>query len=92
MEVESKRSKRREDAISALNAAIEAANLAEKISCIAPAKTLFSSVSILLKQIRACFLLSCNGLLRVHIQPGLNGQRLGSRRTRAALCRYLQSA
>ena len=49
-----------------LNAAIEATNLAENVSSIAPAKAVFGSVHALLTQIRVCFLLLCHGLLRVH--------------------------
>jgi len=48
MEAESQRPKRREDAVSALNAAIEATNLAEKVSCISPVKSAFGSVICIL--------------------------------------------
>ena len=73
MEIESKKPRGRETAISALNAAVEAMNLAEKISTITPAKTVFRSVGILLTLIVVCFLLSCNDLLRIYTQLGLNG-------------------
>ena len=67
MEVEPQRPKRQEDATSALNAAIMATSIAGEVSCIAPAKTLFGSVNILLEQIRVCFLLSCDDLLQIYI-------------------------
>lgn len=60
MEDESQRPKEQESATSALNAAIEAMNLAQEVSCIAPAKAVFSTVSILLAVIRVCFFLFCN--------------------------------
>ena len=66
MEAESKQPKGREETISPLNAAIEAMDLAEKISTITPAKTVFGSVSTLLMSIRVCFLLFCGDLHRVY--------------------------
>jgi len=80
MEAESQRPNERESAISALNAAIEDLNLAEKISSIPPAKAVFGSVIVLLTLIRVCFP-SCNGPLWVHTQPppGLHGQQTGPR-------------
>jgi len=60
MEVGSQRPKEREDAISALNTAIEALNHAKIASGIAPAKIVFGSVSVILSTIRVSFLLvSC---------------------------------
>ena len=67
MEAESQRPKTREDAISALNAAIEATNLAENVSTIAPVKAVLSSVSTLLTMIRVCFPLFYRDLFQVHI-------------------------
>ena len=66
MKNESQQSKGREGATEELNTAIEATNLAENLSTIAPAKTVFGSVAILLTMIRVCFLLLCNDLLRSH--------------------------
>lgn len=66
MESESKKPKGRNAAISALNGAIEAVNLAEKISTIVPAKTVFGSVGTLLMLIRVCFLLFCDDILQVY--------------------------
>ena len=65
--------KEREDAISSLDAAIEATNLAEKISNIKLAKAVLGSVSVLLTTIRVCILPLYNDLLRVHMWPGLGG-------------------
>ena len=45
----------RGDALSLLNAAIEAVNLAKEISSVTPAKAVFGSVGVLLKMIRVCF-------------------------------------
>jgi len=66
MKTESQRPKEREGTAEGLNAAIEATNIAEKVSSIAPAKAVFGSVNLLLTQIRVCFLLLYRGLLRVH--------------------------
>ena len=57
MEVGSQRPKEREDAISVLNMAIEALNLTENASAIAPARAVFDSVSVILSTIRVSFLL-----------------------------------
>jgi len=65
MEAESQQPKKQEDAIPALNAAIEALDLAEKNSSITPAKTVFATVSSLLATIRVC-LLRLNDLLQAY--------------------------
>ena len=57
MEAKSQRPKGREGAISALNVAIEALNLAKEVSSITPAKAVFSSVSVLLAIIKVSILL-----------------------------------
>jgi len=57
MEVESQRPEGREGAISALNTAIEALNLAKELSSIVPAGALFGSASVILTIIRVSFLL-----------------------------------
>ena len=57
MEAEFKRSNERECTISALNAAIEAMNLAKELSIITPAKAIFGSASVTLAvPISACLL------------------------------------
>jgi len=66
MKAESQRSKGREGAIDSLNAAIKATDLAEKTSCIAPAKIAFGSASIFLTLIRVCLPFFCQDLLQVH--------------------------
>lgn len=73
MEAEFQQPTGREAAISALNAAVEVMNLAEKNSTITPVKTVFGSVSTILTLVRVCFLLSCNDLLRIYTQLGLDG-------------------
>jgi len=60
------RPKGREGTLESLDTTIEATNLAEKVSSIAPAKVVFGSVNALLIQIRVYFLFFCHGLLRVH--------------------------
>ena len=65
MEAESQRSKGRDGAISALNTAIEALDLA-KISNVTQAKAVFGSASILLTTIRVYFPLSSDDFLQVH--------------------------
>ena len=52
MEAESQRPKGRDGAISALNMAIEALNLAKELSSITPAKAVFGSVSVILTMIK----------------------------------------
>ena len=52
MEAQSQRPKGREGTTSALNAAIEAMNLAKEISSITPAKAVFGVVSVILATIR----------------------------------------
>ena len=59
----SKREKRRDDALSLLNAAVEAMNLAKEISSATPAKAIFGSVSVLLTMIMVRFLLFFDGVL-----------------------------
>jgi len=66
MATTSQRLEHREGALSSLNAAIEAMNLAEKISSIAPAKAVFGSVSVILTMVRVCSPLFCNDLFHVH--------------------------
>ena len=57
MDADSQQPKRRDGALSALNTAIEAMNLAKEVSSVTPAKAVFGSVSILLTMIRVRFLL-----------------------------------
>ena len=56
MATTSQRPKERENAVSLLNAAIDAINLAEKISSITPATAVFGTVNVLLTMIKVCFL------------------------------------
>jgi len=66
MKAKSQKPKLREGAIEELNAAIDATNLAEKVSSIAQAKAVFGSVNALLTLIGVCFLLLFHGLLQIH--------------------------
>jgi hypothetical protein len=91
MDTSSQRPKGRDGALSSLNVAIDAINLAKDIVDIAPAKAAFGSVSALLTMIRVRFFLFCDDGLWVHTHPGLDGERTGLRRTWVELCRYLQS-
>jgi len=64
MEVGSQQPREREDAILVLNTAIQTLNLAKDASAIAPAKTVFGSVSVILSTIRVGFLLvSCRPIV-----------------------------
>ena len=47
--------RRRDGALTSLNAAIEAMNLAKEISSMTPAKAVFGSVSVVLTMIRVSF-------------------------------------
>jgi len=66
MATESQRPKGRESAVSLLNAAIDAMDLAEKISSITPAKVVFATVGVLLAMIKVCFLLFRDEMFRAH--------------------------
>ena len=59
MDVEPRQQKERKDTTSALNAAIEAMNLAKESSSITPAKAVFDHVSVVLTITRVSFLLVC---------------------------------
>jgi len=66
MATKTQRPKGRENAVSLLNAAIDAMDLAEKISSITPAKAVFATVSVLLAMLKVCFLLFRDEVSRVH--------------------------
>jgi len=66
MATNSQRPKGRENVVSLLNAAINAMDLAEKISSITPAKAVFATVSVLLAMIKVCFLLFRDEMFRTH--------------------------
>ena len=52
MDADPRRQKRRDDALSLLNVAIETMNLVKEVASITPAKAVFGSVSVLLTMIR----------------------------------------
>ena len=72
MEAKSQQPKDWKSAVSLLNAAIEAVNLAKGISSIAPAKAAFGTVSILLTMFKVRFLLFCYYPFQIHTYPGPN--------------------
>ena len=74
METRSQQPKGRDGAISSLNAAIEAMNLAKEDSSITPAKAVFGSVSVLLTMIKVRSL-SRDEVPRVNVYLGLHDQR-----------------
>ena len=65
--MDTKSQQRREGALSSLNMAIEAMNLAKELSSLTPAKAVFGSVSVVLTMIKVGFLLDHLG------QPRVNG-------------------
>ena len=76
MDADSQQPKRRDGALSALNTAIEAMNLAKEVSSVTPAKAVFGSVSILLTMIRVRCLLSLRQCpYSEYVQLGLRGQQ-----------------
>ena len=74
MSANTQKQKRRETAISLLDAAIEALNLAKEVSSATPAKAVFGSVGILLTMIKVSFVLFSSGSSQVHMYTGLDGQ------------------
>ena len=70
----------RDGALSLLNVAIEAVNLAKEVSSITPAKAVFGSVSVLLVMIRVRFLQFSDGVSRVYVQTGFYDQQNRLRR------------
>jgi len=67
MKAESHQPEGSEGPIDPLIAAIsETTNLANKVSCVPPAKIIFGSVTALLTLIRVCFLPLCYDPLQVH--------------------------
>ena len=67
MDANSKRQKRQDNALSLLNAAIEAMNLAKEVSSMTPAKAVFGSVSVLLTMIKVRFLLFFGDASQTHM-------------------------
>ena len=74
MDADPRQQKRRDDALSLLNVAIETMNLAKEVASITPAKAVFGSVSVLLTMIRVRSLLFSDDTFHIHIQPGLYDQ------------------
>jgi len=89
MDAKSQRPEGRDGVLSVLNVAIEVLNLVKEVSDITPAKAAFGSVSVLLTMIRVRFPRFYDDGLLVHVYLGLNEQRIGIRRARVILRRYL---
>ena len=66
MATKSQRPKGREGALSLLNAAIEAVNLAKEASSITPAQAAFGAAGVLLTMIKVRFLPFCDEMFQVH--------------------------
>ena len=67
MDPDSQRQERRDGALSLLNVAIEAMNLAKEISSVTPAKAVFGSVSVLLTMIRVCLFLFSDDIFQANL-------------------------
>jgi len=65
MEAKSRRPEGRDNTVSALNAAIEALNLAKGFSSIMPTQTVFGTVSIILTTVKVSLLLFFIGWLSI---------------------------
>ena len=87
----SQQPKGRDGALSMMNVAIEALNLAKEISSVTPAKAVFGTASVLLVTIRVKVALTCDDKHQIHGFLGLYGQRTGLRRAWVILCRGLRS-
>jgi len=72
MDTKSQRPRRRDDALSSLNAAIDGLDLAKEIASITPVKAVFGSVSVLLTMVRVRFFLFCGDGPQVHMYPGFD--------------------
>ena len=71
-----KSQRRRDGALSSLNVAIEAVNLAKDISSITPAKAVFGSVGVILTMIRVGFFLVRPGQPRAdELDTGFHDQQ-----------------
>ena len=90
MATKPQRPERREVALSLLNAAIEAVNIAKEASSITPAQAAFSAAGVLLTMIKVHFFPLCDEMSQVHSWPGIEDQRTGLCRARSILRRYLQ--
>jgi len=67
------------DALSLLNAAVAALNLAKELSSVTPAKAVFGTVSVILTMIKVSFRLGCVERLQDEMDLGHDDQRSGLR-------------
>ena len=79
MDANQQRPRGRDGALSSLNVAIDALNLAKDIVDIAPARAAFGSVIALLTMIRVHFFPSCDDGLQADTHLGLDGEPTGLR-------------
>ena len=86
MATKSQRPNRREVALSSLNAAIVAVNLAKELSSVTPAKAVFGTVGVILTMIKVSFLLVCVERLQNEMHLGHDDQSGGLRRAWAGMC------
>ena len=73
MATKSQQPKGRDGVLSSLGMAIDGLNFVKEVSSITPAKTVYSSVVVLLTMIRVDFRLFCDEMLRVHTWLGVDG-------------------
>ena len=66
MDANSQQQNRRENALSLLNVATEAVNLAKEVTSATPAKAVFGSVGAILSMIRVCSLLFFGDISGIH--------------------------
>jgi len=74
MATKSQQSNRRDVALSSLNAAVQAVNLAKELSSVTPAKAVFGTVSVILTMIRVSFHPVCVERLRDEMDLGHDDQ------------------
>jgi len=74
MATKSQQSNRRDVALSSLNAAVQAVNLAKELSSVTPAKAVFGTVSVILTMIKVSFLTVCVERLRDEMDIGHDDQ------------------
>ena len=85
MEPKTQQPKEQEDTVSALNAFIEALNIAKEVSSITPAKAVFGTASILLAMIRVSPTPYFASRCWAEMALGRDGQSSGLRRARAGV-------
>ena len=77
MTTKAQQPKGRKNALSLLNAAIEAVNVAKNAASGTPAQVAFSAAIVLLTMIKVSFLLFRNEMFWVDTEPGFDAERTG---------------